>query len=86
VAGGLLSNTELSGATNGTYGYWRDNKLLKCLYGCRVEDPHLLDTVPDPDPACHFVADPDPDPDPTFQFDPDHSFQIRAQNLEKVVK
>jgi hypothetical protein len=24
VAGGLLSNTELSGATNGTYGYWRD--------------------------------------------------------------
>jgi hypothetical protein len=27
-----------------------------------------------PDPACHFYADPDP------------SFQIKAQNLEKVLK
>ncbi len=47
----------------------------------------------DPDPACHF--DPDStfhfaaDQDPTFHFDPDPnpdpdpSFQIKAQNLEK---
>ncbi len=40
----------------------------------------------DPDPACHF----DPDPDPTFHFDadpdpdPNLSFRIKAQNLEKV--
>ncbi len=37
-------------------------------------------------PACHF----DPDPDPSFHFDadpyPDPSFQIKAQNLEKVLK
>jgi hypothetical protein len=40
------------------------------------------------------VADPDPafdaDPDPTFHLDadadPDHSFQIKAQNLEKVLR
>jgi len=47
-----------------------------------VADPHHFD--PDPDPACHF------DPDPTFHFgaepDPDPSFQIKAQNLEKVLK
>ncbi len=55
----------------------------------------------DADPAYHFDADKDPDPanyydayadlDPTtFQFDedpdPDPSFQIKAQNLEKVLK
>jgi hypothetical protein len=38
----------------------------------------------DPDPACHS------DPDPTFDFntepDPDPAFQIKAQNLEKVLK
>ncbi len=50
------------------------------------------------DPACHFDADADPDPschfnaypDPTFQFnvDPDlnPSFQIKTQNLDKVLK
>ncbi len=41
---------------------------------------------PDPDPACHFDADPDPachfDADPN----PDSRFQIKAQNLEKVLK
>ncbi len=41
-------------------------------------------SVADPDPACHFDAD----PDPTFLFDPDlgPSFQIKAQNVEKVLK
>jgi hypothetical protein len=43
-----------------------------------------------PDPACHFYAD--ADPDPTFLFDaitgpdPDYGFQIKAQNLEQVLK
>jgi hypothetical protein len=52
-----------------------------------VADPHHLDADPDPDPTCHFDADPDllvtlmriqiriqlntADPDPTFQFDAD---------------
>ncbi len=44
----------------------------------------------DPDPACHFDADPDPDPtlnfDAVTDSDPDPSFQIEAQNLEKVLK
>ncbi len=37
-----------------------------------VADPHHINAVPDPDPACHFDPDPadhfdaDPDPDPTF--------------------
>jgi hypothetical protein len=41
----------------------------------------------DPDPACHF----DTDPDPTFCFevdpdlDPEPTFQIKAQKLEKVL-
>ncbi len=44
----------------------------------------------DPDPACHFDAV--QDPEPTFHFDAnanpdlDPSFQIKAQNLEKVLK
>jgi hypothetical protein len=48
-------------------------------------DPHHFDA--DPDPACHF----DSDLDPTFHFDADPdpdmepSFQIKAQNLEKVL-
>jgi hypothetical protein len=59
---------------------------------------HHFDT--DRDPACHFDADPDPachfdadlDPDPTFHFladpvlNPHPSFQIKAQNLEKVLQ
>ncbi len=59
-------------------------------------DPHHFDAEPDPDPAGHFDADPDPawrynaDPDPTFHFDADPdldpSFQIKAQNFEKVIK
>jgi hypothetical protein len=50
------------------------------------------------DPTCHFDPDPDPaghfdaDPDPTFHCDadldpdPDPSFQIKGQNIEKVLK
>ncbi len=59
-----------------------------------VADPHHLDA--DSDPACHFDADADPtfhfhaDPDPTFYFnadaDQDPSFQIKAQNFEKMLK
>jgi hypothetical protein len=41
---------------------------------------------PDPDSACHFDAD----TDLTFHFDADpnpvRSFQIKTQNLEKVLK
>jgi hypothetical protein len=44
----------------------------------------------DPDPAFHFDADPayQVDADPTFQLDadPDPSFQLKAQNLEKLLK
>jgi hypothetical protein len=36
----------------------------------------LSGSVADPDPVCHFDADP--------HADPDHSFQIKAQNLEKA--
>jgi hypothetical protein len=44
----------------------------------------------DPDPAGYFDAD--AGPDPTFHFDkvtdpdPYPSFQIKAQNLEKVIE
>ncbi len=53
-------------------------------------DPHQRDA--DPDPSCHFDADPDldaachfyADPDPTLHFDADPvadpSFQVKAQN------
>jgi hypothetical protein len=48
----------------------------------------LVDADPDLDPVCHF--DESLDPDHTFNFDrnpdPDPSFQIKAQNLEKVLK
>ncbi len=57
-----------------------------------VADPHQFDADAksafhfdvDPDPACHFDAD----ADPSFHFDPDAdpSFQIKARNLEKVLK
>jgi hypothetical protein len=55
-----------------------------------VADPYHSDA--DPDPACHFNADADADLDPTFYFDavpdpdPVSSFQINAQNLEKLLK
>jgi hypothetical protein len=62
--------------------------------GASFADPHNF--AADPDSACHFDADPDPachsdaDQDPTFYFDadldPDPSFQLKAQNLEKVLK
>jgi hypothetical protein len=46
----------------------------------------LHGSAADPDPACHFDAD----PDPTFHFaavpDPDPGLQVKAQNLEKVLK
>ncbi len=63
-----------------------------------VAGPHQFDADSDPDPTFHFDAAPDPacpfdadpDPDPTFSFDPDPdpypSFQIKAQNLDKVLK
>jgi hypothetical protein len=41
-------------------------------------DPFLFDAVADPDPPFQPVADPDPDPNP--------SFQIEAQTLEKLFK
>ncbi len=51
-----------------------------------VAYPHHFDADPDPSPACHFDAD----PDPTFYFDadpdPDPGFQVKTQNLEKVLK
>ncbi len=45
-----------------------------------VADPHNFDADPDadPDPTFHLDADSDPDPNP--------SFQIKEQNLEKVLK
>jgi hypothetical protein len=47
-------------------------------------DLHHFYVNGDPDHACHF----DGDADPSFHFDadpdPDSSFQIKAQNLEKV--
>ncbi len=70
------------------------------IHTANFADPHHFDADPDlscrfdadpePDPACHFAAD--PDPDPTFHFDaipdpdPDSSFQIKAENLDKVLK
>jgi hypothetical protein len=52
-----------------------------------VADPACHFDV-DPVPACHFDAVANLDPDPTFNFDPDPdpSYQIKAQNLEKVLK
>ena len=41
------------------------SKFAKSAYIIRVADTHHFDA--DPDPACHFDAD--PHPDPTFQFD-----------------
>jgi len=44
----------------------------------------------DPDSTFHPDADSDADPDSTYlpdaDLDPDPSFQIKAQNLEKVLK
>jgi hypothetical protein len=58
--------------------------LMRIQKRMRNPDPLSLCADPDlnPDPACHFVAD----PDPTFQFNADPSFQIQAINLEKVLK
>jgi hypothetical protein len=67
-----------------------DGNIFNYLRGI-VADPHHLEA--DPDPACHFDADADldpalyvdVDPDPTFHFDTDR-FEIKAQNLDKVLK
>jgi hypothetical protein len=54
-----------------------------------VADPHRFDA--DPDPAYHFDANPELYPNPTVRFvanpypHTDPSFQIKAQNLEKVI-
>jgi hypothetical protein len=49
----------------------------------------LITPVADPDSNFIFNVDPDADPDPTFHPDadpdPDHSFQIKAQTIEKVL-
>jgi hypothetical protein len=49
-----------------------------------------FDANPDPDPACNFGRDPDPDgdpdPDPFLPFTLVVIFQIKVQNLEKVLK
>jgi hypothetical protein len=77
-------------------GYWLQKLHLKTV----LTDPHNFDEDPDsdPDPACHFFAGPDSDPNfhfdsdpnPTLHFDADPDpyprFQIKAQNLEKVLK
>jgi hypothetical protein len=55
------------------------------------QDPDLACYF-DLDPACHFYPDPacHMDPNPACHFDagpdPDPSFQINANNLEKVIK
>jgi hypothetical protein len=56
-----------------------------------VADPTFhFDADPDPDPNPTIHVDADPDPDPTSFFDTDldpyPSFQIKAQNLDKVLK
>jgi hypothetical protein len=60
--------------------------LSKVCLPASVADPHHFDA--DPDSACYFDAD--LDSDPTLHFDadpdPDPSFQIKAQNLDKVLK
>jgi hypothetical protein len=43
-------------------------------------------SVADPDPACHFDADPGTDPTSHFDADPDPRFQIKAQHLEIGLK
>ncbi len=45
-----------------------------------MADPHHLDADSDPDPACHFDADPNADPDPACHFfsDPDPTFHFEC--------
>ncbi len=52
----------------------------------KVADAHHLDG--DPDPACHFDANPDLGPACHLDMvpDPGPNFQIKDQNLEKVLK
>jgi hypothetical protein len=42
-----------------------------------------FDADPDPNPACHFDGDPDPDPTFPFDADPDLSIQTKAKKLVK---
>jgi hypothetical protein len=54
-----------------------------------VADPHPayhFGSVSDLYSACHFDADPDPDPTFHLDADPDPIIQIKAQNLETVLK
>jgi hypothetical protein len=70
--------------------------LVSSFVATTVADPLHFDADPDADPACQFDADLDParhfdaDPDPIFHIDADPdpvpSFQIKPQNLEKVLK
>jgi hypothetical protein len=46
---------------------------IEILFCISVADPHHFDVDSDPDPTFHFDADPDP------------NFQIKDQNLEKVL-
>jgi hypothetical protein len=52
----------------------REVEAFTKAYLTSVADPYHI--CPDPDPACLFDADPDPAP----------SFQIKAQNLEEMLK
>jgi hypothetical protein len=62
--------------------------------GISVADPRNFDADPssacyfdpDPDPACHFDVNPDPTLHFSADLDPDPRFQLKAQNLEKVLK
>jgi hypothetical protein len=64
----------------------RFNDSFRNLYSKQRCEPHLF--AADPDPACHFDAT----PEPNFQFDTDPypdadpGFQVKAQNLEEVLK
>jgi hypothetical protein len=68
---------------------WYSNLSNKCCFyrSPSVADPPHFDAYPNPNPASLFDADPDSafhfDADP--DQDPDPSFQIKAQNLEKVL-
>ncbi len=77
---------------HGKEGYYAEDVDFKDSPKSSVPDPHQVDPAfnfdADLDPASNFDAD--PDRDPTFHSDadpdPDPSFQIKAQNLEKVLK
>ncbi len=71
-----------------TWSWSTEWKLFDFVPVGSVANPHHVDADADSEPACQFDADPDPTlhfdavPDP----DQDPSFQIKAQNREKVLK